>query len=177
MSSLKSHEKKIFELLFDRSGYVLDFTDGTYAEFFREHGIDIQARKYQINGTSKMKRLRAFWEMETDLIVGKVLSALLDYAGAIEKIPENDKNSASQIIGRLIGKPTTKVSKESTETDFLNQEFTKPDFSKLELDTTFQQVINQRIGEIQKSLNVKQKCIIFVLFVIKNKCCDGCKFL
>lgn len=71
MSTLKAHEKVLFEKLFDRGGYVLDFTDPTYAEFFREHGINIDVNKYRINGTSKMKRLRTFWEIESDAIVAK----------------------------------------------------------------------------------------------------------
>lgn len=33
MSTLKTHEKTVFEKLFDRGGYVLDFTDATYAAF------------------------------------------------------------------------------------------------------------------------------------------------
>ena len=78
MSSLKAHEKVIFEKLFDRNGYVLNFNDRTYAEFFREHGINIDAEKYRINGTSKMRRLRAFWEVESDAVVAKVLTALLE---------------------------------------------------------------------------------------------------
>lgn len=38
MSQLKAHEKVIFERLFDRGGYVLDFTDRTYAEFLGNMG-------------------------------------------------------------------------------------------------------------------------------------------
>jgi len=85
MSQLKAHEKIVFEKLFDRGGYVLNFTDRTYAEFFREHDLNIDANKYRINGTSKMKRLRTFWEIEPNNVVGKVLAALLEYACTIAK--------------------------------------------------------------------------------------------
>src|SRR3989338_918374 len=101
MSALKAHEKVIFEKLFDKGGYVLDFTDRTYAEFFREHGIDINAKKYQFNGTSKMKRLRAFWEIEPDIIVSKVLAALLEYANAIKQVAVADREKAIAVINRL----------------------------------------------------------------------------
>lgn len=79
MSSLKAIEKRVFEDLFGMaSGYVLDFSNNTFAEFFRKTAnIDIYAPKYDFNGDSKAKRLRAFWETELDALVGKVLSELL----------------------------------------------------------------------------------------------------
>jgi hypothetical protein len=45
MSSLKAIEKRVFEDLFGMaSGYVLDFSNNTFAEFFRETAnIDIYA--------------------------------------------------------------------------------------------------------------------------------------
>ena len=104
MSSLKSYEKIIFEKLFDRGGYVLDFNDRTFAEFFREFSININLPKYQINGTSKMKRLRAFWEIEPDTIVGNVFDGLLKCAEAIQPVSEADKTKAQEIINRLLGK-------------------------------------------------------------------------
>ena len=80
MSSLRAHEKKLFEQLFGMaSGYVMDFTNVTFAEFFREHGIEIYSNKYAFNGDSKAKRLRAFWEVEENEIVAEVLSSLLEY--------------------------------------------------------------------------------------------------
>ena len=66
MSSLRMLEKVVFEKLFDRGGYVLNFKDKTYKEYFNEYGIDIEYQKYRRYGTSKMKRLRAFWEIEDD---------------------------------------------------------------------------------------------------------------
>ncbi|MDD5320669.1 MAG: hypothetical protein PHD43_08690 [Methylococcales bacterium] len=59
------------------------------------------------NGTSKMKRLRAFWEIEDDKTVGKLLNGLLSYADSTEKIDQNDKNKAQVIINRLLGKKET----------------------------------------------------------------------
>ncbi len=80
MSRLKTIEKKVFEDLFDMaSGYVLDFPNNTFAAFFREAvNKDIYSHKYAFNGDSKAKRLRVFWEVESDSVVGKVLSELLE---------------------------------------------------------------------------------------------------
>ena len=41
-----------------------------------------------------MKRLRAFWDMEPDKIVGKVLEALLKYAQSVGSVDEKDKEKA-----------------------------------------------------------------------------------
>ncbi len=154
MSSLKSYEKIIFEKLFDRGGYVLDFNDRTYAEFFREFNININLPKYQINGTSKMKRLRAFWEIEPDAIVGNVFDGLLKYAEVAQPLSEVDKSKAQEIINRLLGKPVV-TKTETTEDEFLNQRFSKLDLSLLNLDVALHDVIAQRIDEIKKSLNSK----------------------
>ena len=59
-------------------GYVLDFTDRTFAELFDRYEVTIDSEKYEYNGTSKAKRLRAFWEIEPDLLVGRVLSEMVE---------------------------------------------------------------------------------------------------
>ena len=51
MSSLKNFEKQKFEKLFAmESGYVLLFSNRTFAEFFEDLGIDISQEKYFKNG-------------------------------------------------------------------------------------------------------------------------------
>ena len=77
MSTLTEIEKRYFDELFGlRSGYVLDFTDHTFAECFRSTAqININDPKY--GEGSKGKRLRSFWEQEPDEVVGKILGELL----------------------------------------------------------------------------------------------------
>lgn len=154
MSQLKSHEKTIFEKLFNRGGYVLNFNDKTFAAFFREHKIDINNQKYQINGSSKMNRLRAFWELEPDLVVGRVLEALLKYACEIEQVDQSKQAKALEIIARLQERASAKGKAEISEEDFLKRIFDQPDLSKLNLDSSLQVVIEQRISEIHKTLRV-----------------------
>ncbi len=80
MSTLGHIEKrKIEKLLGMESGYVLNFSDKTFADFFSDLSLDITHQKYFKNGTSKAKRLRAFWEIEEDYIVSRVLRALISY--------------------------------------------------------------------------------------------------
>jgi len=102
-----------------------------------------------------MKRLRAFWEIESDLLVGKILNGLLEYAQVIGNVAEADLKAAKQIIARLLGQTEAKPKTELSEDEFLQQSFNKIDLSRLELDTVFQKVISQRIDEIQKSLTAK----------------------
>lgn len=152
MASLKSHEKVIFDKLFDRGGYVLNFSDRTYAEFFREHGVDIDAKRYLINGTSKMKRLRAFWEAESDVVVGKVLRALLEYAEAVGEVDEQLKQKALTVLQRLMGKIVSNGEQSASEPDFLGKIFSELKLAQLNINNQLKGVIEQRIEEIQKSL-------------------------
>ena len=80
MSDLKTSDKRPFELLFEmQSGYVMDFTNNTFEEFFSEHGINIYSEKYAFIGGSKAKRLRAFWQVEPNELVADILLALIEY--------------------------------------------------------------------------------------------------
>jgi hypothetical protein len=66
------------------SGYVLDFSDRTMAEFFEDElGIDIDHDRYRQDGNSKAKRLRSFLTMEDDATAARVMRALWDYRDAI----------------------------------------------------------------------------------------------
>ena len=124
MSSLTSIEKRIFEDLFGMSsGYVLDYSNDTFAELFRESvKINICDDKYAFNGDSKAKRLRAFWKVQTDLLVGKVLAALLEVWSYENPTPDKQTKAhydkALAIANRLQGKT---VAVEDNEDAFLKQ--------------------------------------------------------
>lgn len=126
MSSLKMIERECLEDLFDMSGgYVIDFSNKTFGEFFRESvNINIYAEKYSFNGESKARRLRAFWEIEPDALVGKVIAELMEYWRYFKQNPNAQhiefSKTAEKIIGRLSGKPN--VLKNFGQ-DFLDKEF------------------------------------------------------
>ena len=107
MSSLTDIEKRYLERILNmRVGYVLDYSDATYGEFFGRYQIDIHGTKYQTYGTSKAKKMRAFWEREPDALVGRVLSEMLDsYEADCElnkkEIDTRVLNKARGIVGRL----------------------------------------------------------------------------
>jgi len=81
MSDLKSIDKRKLEKFFQMgSGYVLDFSNRTLAEFVAESTVrDIYDRKYDYASGSKANRLRAFWSQEPNHLVGKLLTDLLEY--------------------------------------------------------------------------------------------------
>ena len=92
MSSLTGMEKGKLEKLFDKgSGYVLNFSDSTIAQFFADTlDVDIHAEKYRSTGTSKAKKLQEFWRLEPDHLVGESISALIQH---IEENPPYDASS------------------------------------------------------------------------------------
>lgn len=82
MASLKFREKKILEEFLEMgSGFVLNFVDRTFAEFFLDFGIDIDNSRY-LSGSSgsKANRMRSFWALTPDQLVGDVLLELVAYS-------------------------------------------------------------------------------------------------
>ncbi len=82
MSTLTTSEKRKLERAFGMGdGYVLNFKDRTFADFFEEFvRRDINDPRYQVQGTSKAKRLRTFWQVEPDAVVARLIESLLNYA-------------------------------------------------------------------------------------------------
>ena len=79
MSDLSSREKFKLERLFGmESGYVLDFSNRTFEEFFLENtGVEIYEEKYNYQSGSKANRLREFWRIEKNYLVGRLIEELL----------------------------------------------------------------------------------------------------
>lgn len=155
MNSLKSVEKRIVEDLFGMgSGYVLDFSNATFAEFFREAvNIDIYASKYDFNGDSKAKRFRAFWEIEPDSVVGKALKELLEVwvyeesCKGTNGVDDPRYKKAVDVAARLCGeRPKNSV---STEKDFLSQQFENVSIKNINLDSALVSVLESRLTEAQ----------------------------
>lgn len=156
MSNLKMLERDCFERLFGMgSGYVMDFSNRTFSEFFRESvRIDIYADKYAANGDSKAKRLRAFIEIESDTLVGKVLSDLLEYWRY--KTPQPDAMEAAlavranQVVEQLVGKP---VPPRNSGQEFLKQNFGPIAFRKVPTASSLVPILEARLAEAVRCLN------------------------
>jgi hypothetical protein len=105
MSSLTATEKRVLEQVLGMGGgYVLGFSDRTFSEFILDTmAVEIYTERYAEFGTSKAKRLRAFWKVEPDHVVARLLAALLDYSaeeGSGGQHPEL-LPKARQIVERL----------------------------------------------------------------------------
>lgn len=91
MSDLTAKEKRAFEkFLGMSSGYVADFSNRTFEEFVLDTvSKEIYDSKYDYASGSKANRLRAFWNVEPNHVVGMLLAALVEYCG--EEIAEVDE--------------------------------------------------------------------------------------
>ncbi len=130
---LKSIDMKLLDELFEMgSGYVLDFSNQTFSEFFGDElGINIYDPKYELNGTSKAKRLRYYLRQAKLDGVIKTLLALWEYRETIRKRSNAEeplpayKLEFFQLIQRLGGKPPEEI----------KQRDENPNDSKLSDDT------------------------------------------
>jgi len=81
MSDLTGSERrKLEKLLGMGGGYVLNFSDRTFGDFFDEYRVEIDAERYRVRGTSKANRMRTHWELDANHVVGRVIGGLIDYA-------------------------------------------------------------------------------------------------
>ena len=92
-------------------GFVLDFSNRTFAEFFREElDVDIDDPRWEVQGGSKAKRLRYYLRQSDRQTALDTLNALWEYrevSGITGDHPELDdsvRTAYFQIIERLGGK-------------------------------------------------------------------------
>ena len=79
-SKLRSIDIRLIEDLFEMGGgYVLDFSNKTFSEFFLDINIDIDQQKYFADGGSKANRLRFFLKTSSKEQQVAVLLALWEY--------------------------------------------------------------------------------------------------
>lgn len=104
MANLTFFEKNKIEMLFDMSsGYVLNFTNRTFQALVADcTGKDILDKKYDNASGSKANRLRAFWSVEPNHVVGKLLNDMLEYCKGSTKYPATLHEECRRIAQRLI---------------------------------------------------------------------------
>ncbi|MCP4349147.1 MAG: hypothetical protein GY795_27010 [Desulfobacterales bacterium] len=123
---------RLIDDLFEMGGgYVLDFSNRTFSEFFYDElGVNIDDPRFEAEGTSKAKRLRYYLRhaiiedaLKTLLALWKYRETLRRRSGEKEKLPEH-KVEFYQLIERLGGKaPEEKKAKPNqSEQIKLNEE-------------------------------------------------------
>jgi hypothetical protein len=125
---LKSIDIKLLDEIFEMGGgFVLDFSNPTFSEFFNEElGINIDNPAYDVNGTSKAKRLRFYLRQTSTDNVVRVLLALWEYREATrrrsgEKEPmANAKAELFHLISKFGGKPPEDIKPQVDQNSFSN---------------------------------------------------------
>jgi hypothetical protein len=163
MAEIKQSEKLMIEKILGMdSGYVLNFSNPSFQEFiFNLTKIDIYHSKFEIYGDSKAKRLRVFWQLESNQNVGKITKELIECwrtqklinNNPIENNEELLAKECLKIANRLLGVKTEEVNNEATTiNDFLNKEFKEISLYKLNIDNTVTEILNKRLAEINKNI-------------------------
>jgi hypothetical protein len=126
-------------------GYVLNFSDRTIEQFFRDDiGVDIFDQKYNYASGSKANRLRGLWRVADDALVGKSIDKLLGYIdnqivlGTLKKedfpreLMRRAQNVAARLQGRKVAAP---MPADMTEDEFISKEFPAVSIEKLGRDS------------------------------------------
>jgi hypothetical protein len=131
-NKLRSIDMRLLDDIFQMGGgYVLDFSNQTFAEFFQDElGINIYSPAFEANGTSKAKRLRTYLKQASTSEVLRTLNALWEYRETVRR-----RNGAKEsqpvareeffcLIEKLGGKPSgdARKSVETREVKQLDQD-------------------------------------------------------
>ena len=100
---LPSKQREIFDRIFQcGDGYVLDFSDRTMAEWFRETcGLEIFQERFQIEGGSKDKTLRGFVAVAEPRLVAQVMRTLWAYRCSLRSVAANDPAEEARLSAWL----------------------------------------------------------------------------
>jgi hypothetical protein len=175
MSTLNTNEKQLLEKLLQMgSGYVLNFSDRTMGEYFNDDlGINIYDEKYNYATGSKANRIRGFWQVANDPLVGRSIEKLLEYIDSQivlghfkkEEFPpelmDRGRKIASRLLGRAVAGPTSTPA--VTEEEFVSREFKNVSIDKLGLDAAISAILKQRLDEIRKCLTAKASLAVIFL--------------
>jgi hypothetical protein len=173
MATLNTNEKQLLERLFQMGGgYVLNFSDRTIGEFFRDDiGVNIFDQKYNYASGSKANRLRGFWQAADDTLVGKSIDKLIEYIdneivlGNLKKeefSPELVQRGRSVAV-RLRGGKVAPTAPDTTEDEFISKEFGAVSIDKLGLDAVVGDILKQRVDEIRKCLTARAPLAVIFL--------------
>lgn len=106
MATIRAVDMKLIDDLFEMGGgYVLDFSNRTFSDFFRDElRINIDDPRFSIDGTSKAKRLRCFLHTAQNETAVRALLALWEYRNAIRRRAGRSETiaNAEEEFGQLI---------------------------------------------------------------------------
>lgn len=149
------------------SGYVLDFSNPSFADFIKTSvGFD-PYEKYPEAG-SKARTLRAIWDNEPASIVAKLLLEMLDYWKAASAMQNIEVSHNDEILYEELKRKMSDLEATQSLTDdeqrFLQEDFSSIEPQQLAEDPQFQKIIEQRLFEIDKC--VKADAPLAVIFLV-----------
>lgn len=161
IAKFEIQEKKIIEKFLGMdSGYVLNFSNRTFSDFFVENfKINIYDDKYADRGESKAKRLRTFWEKESNSLVADSIEKMIEWWESDSLINEVEITNNQKVLAEKCKKIAKNVRNRNTaniqneKIEFLNKKFDSISIKTLNLTNTMENVIQQRLDEINKCLN------------------------
>ena len=168
MSSLAPSDKQWLEKALEMDGgFVLSYSNPSFGRFFSRHGVDIHGPKYQTQGTSKANKLRSFWDQESDRLVGRVISEMLDEYEVDCEINRVDVDARSLakargILASRLGTSQKKGQAASAQ-GFLREEFDIPAIRVLPVEPQVVPIIESRLLEAQKTLQAGAYLSVVVL--------------
>ena len=151
---------------------VLNFSDRTISEFFQDDiGINIFDQKYNYASGSKANRIRGFWQVADDSLVGKSIDKLIEYVdnqivlGNLNKedFPAELLQGGRKIAARLQGGNPVSTTPVATEDEFIAKEFGTVSIDKLGLDVAVSDILKQRLDEIRKCLTAQAPLAVIFL--------------
>lgn len=161
IAKFEIQEKKIIEKFLGMdSGYVLNFSNRTFSDFFIENfKINIYDDKYADRGESKAKRLRTFWEKESNTLVADSIEKMIEWWESDSLINEEEITNNQKVLAEKCKEIANNVRNRNTanmqnqEMEFLNKKFDSVNIKTLNLTTTMENIIQQRLDKIKKCLN------------------------
>lgn len=164
MSNLKASEKSKFEKLFGMSsGYVLHFSDASFGTFFGDFDIEIHSGKYTTNGTSKANKLRTFWKVEQDHLVGQVLLEMIENANFDDEqksLVDECKTIANRLLSGKVNLDGLKSTAENFNLQYMTRQIKRME-SSIETDPDLAIGTAKELVETCCKTILKERSVVF----------------
>ena len=178
MATLSVKDQAFLEALLEMSsGYVLDFSNSSLGSFIAMHlDVDIWDDRYLYGSGSKANRIRGFWQVEDDELVGRLLITFLEYIDTevalghmredrfSPRVIQESKRIARRLLGQAYTAGSSAVVDDPEVLEgFLLEEFRQLGVAVADLEGDIQEIIENRLVEIEKIIGVAPLAAIFLI--------------
>lgn len=166
MANLENKTKtKLEHLLEMGGGYVLDFSNATFADFIQTSvGVDIDSSEYT---GSKAARLRQLWQKESNEVVVKLSLEMFEHAEMTRQMRNVKQSDGDRKLQAACIQEFRELTSASTaspaDLEFLEKDYGKLNISEVPVPVTFRDVTQQRIYEIERCLKADAPLAVIFL--------------